>query len=226
VEPRGKILPIYFVADESGSMGRHIGELNKGLLSLQDALQRESSAAAKVRFSVIGFSDDAFTYLEPADLRTAPQLPELSAHGSTSYCAAFEQLAYRISVDLPRLKGHGFSVYRPVVFFLTDGAPTDREDWRAVRARLLDQPAAPNILSFGIGEADPAVVGEIATKQEFALVADRHMDTGAAITEFLTSLTQSVISSGNAVASGSAELQFDKPEGFTLAVDLIEEDPE
>jgi hypothetical protein len=52
-------------------------------------------------------------------------------------------------------------------------------------------------------------------------VAARGMDTGVAVSEFVTSLTQSVISSGNAVASGSAELQFDKPEGFTLAVDLI-----
>ena len=108
MEPRGAILPIYFVADESGSMSRHIGELNHGLLSLQDALQRESFAAAKVRFSVIGFSDDAFTYLEPADLRTAPQLPELTAQGRTSYCAAFEELAYRISVDMPRLEGSRF----------------------------------------------------------------------------------------------------------------------
>lgn len=221
MEPRGAILPVYFVADESASMGHHIGELNQGLLSLQDALQRESFAAAKVRFSVIGFSDDAFTYLEPADLRTAPQLPQLTAQARTSYCAAFEELGYRISVDMPRLKGHGFSVHRPTVFFLTDGAPTDREDWRAVRARLLSQPAAPNILSFGIGNADPEIVQELATRPEFAFVAARGVDTGVAITEFITSLTQSVISSGNAVASGSAQLQFDKPEGFTLAVDLI-----
>lgn len=221
MEPRGAILPIYFVADESASMSPHIGELNHGLLSLQDALQRESFAAAKVRFAVIGFSDDAFTYLEPADLRTAPQLPELTAQRGTSYCAAFEQLTYQISIDVPRLKGHGFSVHRPTVFFLTDGAPTDRKDWRAVRARLLSQLAAPNILSFGIGNADPAVVQEIATRPEFAFVAARGVDTGMAITEFITSLTQSVISSGTAMASGSAELQFDRPEGFTLAVDLI-----
>jgi uncharacterized protein YegL len=221
VEPRGTILPIYLIADESMSMGPHIGELNHGLISLQDALQRESFAAAKVRFSVIGFSDDAFTYLEPADLRTAPQLPELTIQGRTSYCAAFDHLSYRISVDMPRLKGHGFSVHRPVVFFLTDGAPTDRHDWRAVRARLLDEPAAPNILSFGIGNADPAIVQEIATRPDFAMVAARGTDTGVAISEFMTSLTQSVISSGNAVASGTAELQFDRPEGFTLAVDLI-----
>lgn len=46
-EPKGSILLVYFVAVESGSMGRNIGELNEGLASLHDALQRESFAAAK-----------------------------------------------------------------------------------------------------------------------------------------------------------------------------------
>lgn len=202
-------------------MGPNIGELNDGLISLQDELQRESFAAAKVRFSVIGFSDTAFTYLEPADLRTAPRMPELTAQGLTSYCAAFEQLEYRIAVDMPNLKAQGFSVHRPTVFFLTDGLPNDRDDWRAVRARLLSQAAAPNILSFGIGEADPVIVQELATKPHFALVAARGVDTGVAISEFITSLTQSVINSGNAVTAGSAQLQFERPEGFTLAVDVI-----
>ena len=129
MEPRGAILPVYFVADESGSMGPHIGELNDGLLSLQDALQRESFAAAKVRFSVIGFSDTAFTYLEPADLRTAPRMPELTAQGLTSYCSAFEQLEYRISVDMPGLKAQGFT-RSPAHGFLPDR-------WSAKRPRGL-----------------------------------------------------------------------------------------
>ena len=68
---------------------------------------------------------------------------------------------------------------------------------------------------------DAATVAELATKPQFAFVAARGVDTGAAISEFLTSLTQSVISSGQALASGSAELQFEKPEGFTLAVDVV-----
>jgi uncharacterized protein YegL len=59
VEPKGSILLVYFVADESGSMGRNIDELNEGLASLHDSLQRESFAAAKIRLSVIGFSDTA-----------------------------------------------------------------------------------------------------------------------------------------------------------------------
>jgi uncharacterized protein YegL len=221
VEPKGSILLVYFVADESGSMGPNIGELNEGLASLHDALQRESFAAAKVRFSVIGFSDTAFTYLEPADLRLLAGMPTLTAQSFTSYSAAFDQLAYRISVDIPSLKAQGYTVHRPAVFFLTDGLPNAQEDWRAARSGLLAQPAAPNILAFGIGDADAATVTELATQPNFAFVAARGVDTGAAISEFVTSLTQSVISSGQALAGGSAELQFEKPPGFTLAVDVV-----
>jgi uncharacterized protein YegL len=193
VEPKGSILLVYFVADESGSMGRNIGELNAGLASLHDALQRESFAAAKVRLSVIGFSDTAFTYLEPADMRLLEVMPALTAQGLASYAAAFGQLAYRISVDVPGLKAQGYTVHRPSVFFLTDGLPNRDEDWRSVRSNLLAQPAAPNILAFGIGDADAAIVCELATKPNFGFVAARGVDTGAAISEFLTSLTHSVV---------------------------------
>lgn len=221
MEPKGSILPVYFVADESGSMGRNIDELNAGLASLHDALQRESFAAAKVRFSVIGFSDTAFTYLEPADLRVLHAMPTLTAQSLTSYASAFDQLTYRITVDVPAFKAQGYTVHRPAVFFLTDGQPNGSEDWRAARAQLLSQPAAPNILAFGIGDADAATVTEVATKPHFAFVAARGTDTGAAISEFITSLTQSVISSGQAAAAGTPELQFERPEGFTLAVDVV-----
>ena len=137
-------------------MGRNIDELNAGLASLHDALQRESFAAAKVRLSVIGFSETAFTYLEPADLRVLQGMPKLEAQTLTSYAAAFDQLTYRIRVDVPSLKAQGYTVHRPAAFFLTDGLPNGNEDWRSVRANLLAQPAAPNILAFGIGDADAA----------------------------------------------------------------------
>src|SRR6201998_1472710 len=139
-------------------MGRNIAELNEGLTALHDALQREAFAAAKVRFAVIGFSDTAFTYLEPADLRVLQGMPVLTAQSLTSYAAAFDQLTYRIRVDVPSLKAQGYTVHRPAVFFLTDGLPNGNEDWRSVRSNLLAQPAAPNILAFGIGDAHGTTV--------------------------------------------------------------------
>jgi len=221
VEPKGSILLVYFVADESGSMKPNIAELNDGLITLQDELQKQPHVASKVRFSVIGFSDTAFTHLEAADLRSTHWRPTLSAQGLTSYAAAFNELGYRISVDVAHLKQQGFQVHRPAVFFLTDGLPSRNEDWRAALANLRAQPAHPNILAFGIGDADASTVLELATKNEFAMVSARGANTGEALSEFLTSLTQSVIHSGQALATGKAELQFDKPEGFTLAVDVV-----
>lgn len=221
MEPMGKVLPIYFVADESGSMRPYVEELNEGLRSLHDALQRESFAAAMIRFSVIGFAETAETYLEPEDLRFLPTMVPLRARGRTSYCAAFDQLTYRVSVDIPALKEQGYIVHRPAVFFLTDGLPTGDEDWRSARNTLLAQSAAPNIVSFGIGDSDATIVRDVATNLDFAYVAARGTDTGTALSRFLTSLTQSVISSGQAFASGTAELQVEKPEGFTLAVDVV-----
>jgi len=221
VEPRGNVLPIYFVADESGSMGPHIDKLNRGLVSLQDQLQKESFAAAKVRFAVIGFAESAETYLQLADLRSLPSMPTLQARSSTSYAAAFDQLAYRIFIDVPALKAQGFAVHRPAVFFLTDGLPNQDENWRSIRSDLLAQHERPNILAFGIGNADAAIIREVATDDDYAWVAAKGWDTGAALSRFITSLTQSVISSGQGLASGASQLQLEKPEGFSLAVEVL-----
>lgn len=221
MEPKGTVLPIYFVADESGSMAPHIDELNNGLNGLLDSMQSESFAAAKIRFSVLGFSDTAHTHLEPSDLRTLPDMPTLAPRGQTSFKAAFEQISYRLSVDIPNLKAQGYLINRPAVFFLTDGWPSGDEDWPAARQALLDMRERPNILAFGIGEADPAMIMQIATSSEHALVADKKMSTAEALHSFIVNLTQSVVSSGQALAEGRAQLDLEKPEGFSLAVDLI-----
>lgn len=80
-ENRGSLLPVYVLADESGSMTKHLGELNQGLQSLHGTLLGEPMAAAKVRFTVLGFSDDVVTRVELADLRRENQLPELATRG-------------------------------------------------------------------------------------------------------------------------------------------------
>jgi uncharacterized protein YegL len=219
VEPKSSILVVYFVADQSGSIGRNIDVLNAGLASLREAVQRQSSAAANVRLSVIGFSDTAFTNLEPADVTTLSAMPALTAQSVGSYAAAFDELAHRITVDIPSLEAQGYTVGQPAVFFVTGGPPNGGKDWRDVRANLLDEPAAPAIVAFGMGDADAGVVSEVATKPHFAFVSARGGDVATAIPELLTVLAQSVISSGQAIASGSTVLHVDKPDGFNFAGD-------
>ncbi|MFD3703485.1 hypothetical protein ACFWUP_10085 [Nocardia sp. NPDC058658] len=221
-EPKATVLPVYFVADESYSMAKDVGDLNTGLVTLFDTLQGESMAAAKVRFCVIGFSDDAVCYLEPSDLRYVDGVPELRARGSTSFAAAFTELSRRIPRDIKALKSDGYLVNRPAVFFLTDGAPNPGDGWEAAHAQLLSFPARPNVLAFGIGQADADVIRRVATNSQYAFIAAAGTDTGVAISKFVTALTQSVINSGTALATGQASLQVEKPDDFvSLAVDTV-----
>ncbi|HEX7827857.1 MAG TPA: hypothetical protein VF477_23400 [Mycobacterium sp.] len=203
-------------------MGSVIGELNVGLRSLLDALQSESMAAAKVRFCIIGFADDAVCYLEPSDLRKIETMPSLSARGATSFAAAFDALARRIPEDIKALKADDYEVNRPAVFFLTDGGPTDSDRWEGALQRLNELSARPNILAFGIGSAVASVIRQVASNEEYAYISATGGDTGQAITKFITALTQSIINSGHALAAGKASPQIEKPDNFiSLAVDTV-----
>jgi uncharacterized protein YegL len=223
-EVRGQLLPVYVMADESMSMSDHLGELNAGLASLHEALIAEPMAAAKVRFSVLGFSDDVIVRLHLTDLRHAGQLPELFSRGGTSYSAAFTALLDRIPQDVASLKGDQFQVHRPAVFFLSDGQPSDGESWRDSYRRLTDKSttrAAPNIIACGIGDADPETILAVATRSDFAFVAIEGTQVGPAIAKFCTALTKSIVASGRSLTTENPELVVDKPEGFRMAIDVI-----
>jgi len=221
-EAEATILPIYFVADESGSMMTNVNQMNQGLTSLLDAMQGEAMAASKVRFSIIGFHDLATCHLPLADFRQLEGMPTLGAYGSTSFASAFQDLQSRIPADVKALKDQGYLVNRPAVFFLTDGYPNGGDGWEQLHADLVDPgfKARPNILAFGIGAADPTNIRAIATKPEFAFIADSSMDTGAALTKFMVALTQSIIKSGHASSDGQAGFQLEEPEGF-ISLDLV-----
>ncbi|MEK8143911.1 hypothetical protein NKH18_24110 [Streptomyces sp. M10(2022)] len=74
-ENQGQLLPVYVLADESGSMHPYIGDLNAGLASLHRSLLGEPMAAAKVRFSVLGFANTVTERMVLADLRAENELP-------------------------------------------------------------------------------------------------------------------------------------------------------
>jgi uncharacterized protein YegL len=152
---------------------------------------------------------------------SAPSRPDWSS-------AAFEDLLVRIPADVQALKADGYLVHRPVVFFLSDGQPTDsaEQPWQDPYRKLTDRAAtaaAPNVISWGVGTAQAATILEVATRKEFAFVAVPGADVGGAIAEFFQSLTASLVASGRALASDQAELVIEPPapEQFRLAIDLV-----
>ncbi|WP_346012503.1 VWA domain-containing protein [Streptomyces sp. SID3343] len=218
------LLPAYVLADESGSMGPYREDLANGLASLCEGLRAEPMLAAKLRLAVLGFSDDVQVRLALADMRAETTLPQVVIRGLTDYGSVFDDLLNRIPADVQWLRGQGYKVHRPVVFFLSDGQPTDGEGWRHAHAALIDRartPTAPNIIACGIGDAEPGTMVEVATRPEFAFVAKSGTDIGRAISEFFHALTASLVASGQALNSARPQLVVNRPDQFTLAIDEV-----
>ncbi|MCX5094098.1 hypothetical protein OOK36_35600 [Streptomyces sp. NBC_00365] len=219
---RGVVLPVYVAADESSSMQPYTHDLNMGLAALHAALLGEPMAASKVRMAVVGFADMPVLRLPLTDLRDVEALPELQPMGMTCYGTLFDFLREQIPHDVVSLRAESLRVVRPVVFFMTDGMPTD--DWQPAYRRLTDRqalPAAPHIIACGIGGADASVVADIASVPEFGFIARETVDLGSAIGRFFSSLTRSVVASATSIAAGIPELVVERPEGFRLAIDEV-----
>lgn len=213
-----QLLPFYLVCDESGSMsGEPIDAINASLPDLHAEIGSNPVVADKTRFCLIGFSDRADILLPLSDLSTVTTMPKLDAKGGTSYAKAFDMLRQTIDSDVAELKRDGHEVYRPAVFFLSDGQPND--DWHAAFAALTDggwRPH-PNILAFGFGQADESIIRQVATTRAF--IADGTMGPAQALREFAQSLIRSIVNSGTqsgADPSGGATLVMpDEVPGFT-----------
>ena len=215
----GQVLPMYFVGDESHSMaGEPIAAVNQGLIDLRDEVAKHPLIGKKVRFGIITFAETAQTRLELSELSEDLVLPTLSPRGrGTSYASALEALRQTIPADVALLKGNGYQVHRPSVFFLSDGLPTEKpEKWQARLAELKDPSfrERPNILAFGVGEADPEVIGQLASSPRYGFMMTQGASTAGAIAEFAASMLNSMVASAERLDRGEHTIEFEKPEGF------------
>jgi uncharacterized protein YegL len=215
----GQVLPMYFVGDESHSMnGAPIEAVNQGLLDLRDEVAKHPLIGKKVRFGIVTFADTAQTRLELCELSDELILPTLAPRGrGTSYASAFAALRVTIPADVALLKSSGYQVHRPSVFFLSDGLPTERESaWHAQLEELRDPNFAerPNVLAFGVGEADPDVIRRVASAPRYAFMMLDGVSTAGAISEFAASMLNSMVSSAERLDRGETTIEFEKPEGF------------
>ncbi len=216
------ILPFYAVCDESASMsGEPIDAINTALSELHQEIRYQPVVAEKARFSLIGFSTSAHVILPISDLSKVDTMDGVSADGSTSYGSAFTLLRQTIEQDVNMLKADGCKVYRPAVFFMSDGQPTD-SDWEKALAALVDEsfPYRPNIVAFGVAGADASIIGKVATLKAFMM--DQGTHPAVALREYAKTLTNSIVMSGSQGGTDMTLLLPPTPEGFTeIPVDQL-----
>ena len=218
-----QILPFYVVCDQSYSMTDHLDALNDGLAQLHRAVGTDPVVADKTRFCLIGFSGTAEVLQPLCRLSDVMEIVGLTTQAGTSFGEAFTLLRDTIEKDVELLRADAHRVYRPAVFFLSDGHPTDPATWPDAYERLVapDWPPRPNIISFGIGDADATTIGRIGTFQAF--MSQGGVGPTAALHGFVRALTTSVVRSGGITPDGGLVLQVpDRVVGFTaLQVDPV-----
>ncbi|GAA2682988.1 vWA domain-containing protein [Actinoplanes palleronii] len=227
-DDRTLALAFYLLVDVSYSMdGAPLDAVNRILPEVIDTIEESPTLGDVVRFGALDFADDARTVLPLGDLRDVRAIPQFTARGGTSYAAAFRRLRHDIGHDLARLRGEGFQVYRPAVFFVTDGAPTDAvPEVRAAFAELTDPGfrGRPNIIPFGVtpelpGDSlEPWVHPKPGTggKPMRSYVYGGAGDAATAIRQIADVLISSIVASANSVNDAGAAGGFVPPDDDDL----------
>lgn len=159
VQPAGgeRHLPVYLLLDTSGSMeGAPIESVRQGLEQFQREVSSDQFARDVVKVGVITFASDAQLVTGGLVPISAFQPPALVASGVTRLDLAFKVLLESMERDVVKaVKGGQKGDWKPAVFVLTDGRPTDENG--NVTDRLW-QPARDAVVNRPRGQIKPSVI--------------------------------------------------------------------
>ncbi len=118
-------LPVYLLLDTSGSMyGEPIEAVKTGVQAMFTALRGDPYALETAHVSVITFDSNAQQVLPLTEISSI-QAPNISANGCTALGEALELLAKKIDTEVTKTTYEVKGDWKPLVFILTDGVPTD-----------------------------------------------------------------------------------------------------
>lgn len=121
-------LPVYLLLDCSGSMtGEPIEAVKTGLQVLVSALRQDPQAIESAYLSVITFDSSARQVVPMTDMMSF-QIPDLIAGGCTMMGEALSLLCDCAKRELVKSTNDQKGDWRPLVFLMTDGEPTDTLD--------------------------------------------------------------------------------------------------
>lgn len=146
-EPR---CPCLLLLDTSGSMsGTPIEQLNQGLKTFKQELELDGMAMQRVEVGIITFGPVKLV----SDFQTAKNYnpPHLTSSGDTPMGAAIEQGLEMLEQRKHMYRQAGISYYRPWIFLITDGAPTDAWKRAAQKIHAGDSSQQKQFCFFAVG---------------------------------------------------------------------------
>jgi uncharacterized protein YegL len=201
-------LPVYILLDTSGSMmGEPIHSVNVGLQAMLSTLRQDPYALESVHLSIITFDVEARVFLPLTPLDQV-RLTEVDVRGATFMGAALNLLIECVDRDVKKSNSEAKGDWRPLVFIMTDGSPSDIEAYRQ---------AIPEVKKRNFGSILACAAGPKAKQQYLLELTERvvTMDTmdAAAFTGFFKWVSASVAAgSSSAGVSGQVSLPPPPPE--------------
>lgn len=225
-----RAFPFYVVCDTSRSMWdpkfskqtaiTPLSVIEDALPDMLTVLEDDPVACDTAHLSIVAFGDSAEMVLPLTPLAHDPMIPALPRQGCTDYAAVFTFLEKQLRYDQQALTSAGLGYYTPVIFFLTDGNPTQGDGteqpqsvWMPKREALgaPHHPFNPVIVALGIGDVDTNTVRHVKSTrpQGIACVAEGGVVPGDLLRSIINSIRFSI---SNSVGHG--DFQFKTPSGM------------
>jgi uncharacterized protein YegL len=146
--------PCVLVLDTSASMtGAPIRELQAGLEQYREELMRDSLARQRVEIALVTFGG-AVKVAHSFSTADGFEVPPLQPSGNTPMAAALAESVKLVERRKQEYKAAGLGYYRPWIFLITDGEPTDNAIWSAAVEELKRGTKAKSYILFAVGVED------------------------------------------------------------------------
>jgi uncharacterized protein YegL len=145
-EPR---CPVVLILDTSSSMrGDPIAELNEAVQLFKREVGSDAQASLRVEVAIVTFGGGV---QYPQDFISVCDFKPVSfvAIGNTPMGAAIEMAVEKIAERKAIYKKHGIYYYRPWLWLITDGDPSD--NWHAAARKVRSGEDSKNFLFFAVG---------------------------------------------------------------------------
>ncbi len=202
-EPR---CPCVLLLDTSGSMqGASIDELNRGLQTFREELFNDSLSMKRVEIAVITFGPVSVQQ----DFATADQFrpAPLEASGDTPLGAAVGRGLTLLKQRKEILRGNGIKLFRPWIFLMTDGEPTDAWQHLPKIIRAGEEQKSYSFFALGVEGANFDVLRQLAVREPLKL-------NGVRFREFFIWLSASLKNVSRSTPGDTVSIPDYKPYGW------------
>lgn len=144
--------PCLLLLDTSGSMGGdRIAALNEGLQAFQGDIGRDALARRRVEVAIITFGSGGVQTLQDFVTVDNFKAPFLTAGANTPMGEAINRGLDLLQKRKQQYKDNTIDYYRPWVFLITDGEPTD--EWQSAAQRVHEEESKKGLAFFAVGVA-------------------------------------------------------------------------